>query len=105
MTSAEQRDERVEALTWKTQASNRKTLDYSDYKDFSQISEIHEDYVMCGQGYSLSGFFDLSAQEQQEQKITTYTPVALMIQSLGEQLEDRIKDVQMLKETILNANP
>jgi hypothetical protein len=80
-------------------------LGYSDYSDFSQIAEIYEDYVMYGQGYSLSGFFDLSAQEQQEQKITTYTPITLMIQSLGEQLEDRIKDVEVLKETILNAYP
>jgi hypothetical protein len=108
MDSAEKRDENFEMLNQKIERNQRKKLSRFDYSNFRQIAEVHEDYVLYtdrGTWFTLRDFPELSPEDQREQEIdTTYRPIALMIRSLGEMLEDRNKDVEILITTILNAS-
>jgi len=113
MDSAEARDEKFEALKKKARRSPYGKLEVQDYRrNTHEVEEIYEDYVWYGVNYGLSRRMnDLSRRmtstnlphEQEELDITTYAPIHLMVESLGELLADRIKDVGSLREAIESA--
>jgi hypothetical protein len=128
MGSEEERDEKFKAINNKVRDSKYGKLEREDYKDSLKIATIYEHYVMYDSAYLMdvakrlgsgrdarqrrlqimTGAPDINVLPstlQEDLRITTYTPIPLMIQSVGELVEDRAKDIENLRRAIMNASP
>jgi hypothetical protein len=104
--STEDRDEKFEMLNDAAMDSQFGRLRHQDYGRLPQVERIHERYVVYTDTFGLSrrgDFRDLPTEVQKELRIATYSPIPIMIQSLGEQFEDRITLLRNLESAIKGA--
>jgi len=109
--STETRDEKFKMLNEVAMDDDFGRLRFEDYGELPQIEEIYERYVVyentfkkadevLGIPIRTEGFRDLPIEKQEELRIATFSPIPIMIESLGEQFEDRITTLENLKKAI-----
>jgi hypothetical protein len=109
--TTETRDEKFKMLNDAALDDSFGWLRFEDYGKLPQIEKIYERYVVytntfkktyakSGVALTTENFRDLPIEKQGELRIATFSPIPIMIESLGEQFEDRIETVKNLQKAI-----